>query len=342
MLLSFVHALKELLPLEDAMTFGLALFVLSWVRPRRTVWLPPVGHRRTTLVWAGTAGSLLVVAVATWVSAHGVSAFAGSGFDGWWRRPAPLVAATLVVAAAGLALRRAPLPALGERVISPRRAWHTFASRALLWVSGITATALAVTALWQIAIATSAPQDGPFLGTVPKYTTLPIYMSFNSAYGYVAGAGWPNHLPTLIAIAIAIAVFFVVLRADVDRPLFARSSAPSVRVERESTARMFGLILLAGLITTLGAVWMHTGHAGTSAIGLDVQWGAENHPDRILIGGSYSAIARPMNLTGYLLQGAGVAFALRIAVDTMRAAARTRRTTPNVPQAQERTAGLSR
>ena len=342
MLLSFVNALKEFLPLRGVMTFGPPLFVLSWIHPRQTVSLPPVGYRRTALLWAGTAGSLLVVAVATWASAHADSVLGGSGFDGWWRRPAPLVAATLVVAAAGLALRRVPLPAPGERVICPRRAWHAFASRALLWVSGITATLLAVTALWQIVIATSAPKEGPFLGTVPEYTTLPIYMSFNSGYGYVAGAGWPNHLATLMAIAIAFAVFFLVLRADVDRPLFARSSTPSVRAKRESTASLFGLILLAGLITTLGAVWMHTGFAGTSAIGLDVQWVSANHPDTLLIRGSYSAIARPMSLTGYLLQGTGVAFALRIAVDTMRAAHRTRRTTANVPQAQERTARVPR
>jgi hypothetical protein len=346
MLLSFVDALRQALghlPREDAITFGLFLFVLSWVYPRRIVSLPPVGYRRTTLVWAGTAGSLLLVAVATVVSAHAVPVWGGSGFDGWWRRPAPLVAATLAVAVAGLALRRAPLPAPGERAISARRAWHTFASRVLLWVSGITATLVAVTALWQIAIATSAPKDGRVFGLVPEYTTLPIYMRFNNGYGYVAGAGWPNHLVTLIAIAIAIAVFFVVLRADVDRPLFARSSAPSVRVERESTAWLFGLILLAGLITTLGAVWMHTGFAGTSMVGLDVQSVSGNRPDtRILINGGYSAIARPMNLAGYLLQGTGVAVALRIAIDTVRAAHRTRRTTANVPEAQERTARVSR
>jgi hypothetical protein len=339
---SFVFALKDFLPLENALTFGLLLFLASWVRPRRVVLLPPGGYRRTTLLWAGTAGSLLVVAVATWVSAYVVPVYGGSGFDGWWRRPAPLVAATLVVAAAGLALRREPPPAPGERVISPRRAWHTFASRALLWVSGITATLVAVTALWQIAIATSAPENAQFLGHVPQYTTLPIYMSFNSGFGYVAGAGWPNHLATLIAIALALAVLFFVLRADVDRPLFARSSAPSERVERDSTAWLLALIFLAGLITTLGALWMHTGSAGSSAIGLAMQGGSENDPDRILIRGSYSAIARPMNLTGYLLQGIGVAFALRIAVDTMRAAYRTRRNTSIVPAAQERPARVPR
>ena len=88
---------------------------------------------------------------------------------------------------------------------------------------------------------------------------------------------------------------------------------------------------------------MHTGFAGTSMVGLDVQSVSGNHPDtRILINGGYSAIARPMNLAGYLLQGTGVAVALRIAIDTVRAAHRTRPTTANGPQAQERTARVSR
>ena len=342
MLASLVRTIENFLPLENAVTFGLALFALSWVRPRRTVSLPAVGYRRRAVLWAGTAGSLLVVAVATWVSAYQTPIDGGSGFDGWWRRPAPLVAATLVVAAAGLAMRRAPLPAPGERFISPRRAWHTFTPRALLWVSGITATLIAMTGLWQIAIATSAPKDSPVFGLVPEYTTLPIYMRFNCGYGYVAGAGWPNHLPTLIAIAGASAVLVVALRADVNRPLVARSSAPSARAERSSTARLLGLILLAGLLTTLGAVWMHTGFAGTSAIGLDVRGLSESHADTLLITGNYGAIARPMTLTGYLLQGTGVAFALRIAVDTMRGAHLTRRATANMPDALELAGPVSR
>lgn len=149
------------------------------------------------------AGSLLVVVVATMVSAIAVSTFDASGFDGWWRRPAPLFAATLVVAATAVALRRMPLPAPGEWTIVPRRPWHAFASRTLLWISGITATLLALNAVWQISIATTAPKDGPFFGNVPDDTDLPIYMSFNSGYGYLSALGgrtisprsWRSHCP---------------------------------------------------------------------------------------------------------------------------------------------------
>jgi hypothetical protein len=178
----FVHAVQNLLPLEVAITFGMILFALSWVRPRRTVSLPRTGRRTAALAWAGVAGSLLVVVVATAVSAIAATTYDASGFDGWWRRPAPLFAATLVVAVTAVALRRIPLPAPGERSIVPRRPWHAFSSRTVLWISGITAALLALTTV------------------------------------------------------------------------FARSTAASVRSERELTARLFTFILLGGLITTLGAV----------------------------------------------------------------------------------------
>ena len=317
----FVHAVQDLLPLEVAITFGLILFALSWVSPRRIVALPLPGHRTTILIWAGVAGSLLVVVVATAVSALNVAIFDYSGFDGWWRRPAPLVAATVAVAVSAIALRRIPLPAPGERMVVPRRPWHAFASRTLLWISGITAALLALTAVWQIAIATTAPEDAEFFGHVSTFTQLPIYMRFNGGYGYLSGAGWPNQLATLLALALACAVFFAVLQADANRPLFARSTAASVRSERELTARLFTFLLLGGLVTTLGAVWMHTGSMGTATVGLDEQWVSENESfPRIFISGGYDMIARPMNLLGYALQAGGVAFLLRLAVDTVRAA----------------------
>lgn len=324
MFLSILFTFKQLLPpFEVALTLGVLFFALSWIRPRRIVSLPQTGQRRVLLAWTGIVGSLLVVLVATIVSMIAVSSYTypTSGFDGWWRRPAPLLIATVVVAIAALALRRSPLPAPGDRAIVPRRPWHAFVSRTLLWVSGITAALLSVTALWQIVIATSAPEDGRFIGNVPIYTDLPIYMTFNSGYGYIGGAGWPNHLATLVALACACLVFFAALRADANRPLFARSTAASVRVEREMTARLFTFILLGGLITTLGAVWMHTGSIGQAAVSFDPELPL-NDPSaqRIVVGGGYDAIAGPMNLMGYLLQASGVAFLLRLAVDTGRAA----------------------
>ncbi|WP_111721566.1 hypothetical protein [Homoserinimonas sp. OAct 916] len=346
MFLSILFTIKQLLPpLEVALTFGILLFALSWIRPRRIVSLPKTGQRRMVLAWTGIVGSLLVVLVATIVSMIAVAShtYPTSGFDGWWRRPAPLFIATVVVVVAALVLRRTPLPAPGERAIVPRRPWHAFVSKALLWISGLTAGLLAVTALWQVVIATSAPEDGRFLGIVPIYTDLPIYMTFNSGYGYIAGAGWPNHLATLVALAFACVIFVVVLRADANQPLFARSSAASVRTERELTARLFTFILLGGLITTLGAVWMHTGSIGQALVGLDQQWDL-NDPSapRIYVGSGYDAIARPMNLMGYLLQATGVAFLLRLAVDTARAAFGVRRSPATAPDHEPSTSGARR
>lgn len=312
---------QALPPLEAAITFGAALFALSWVVPRRIVSLPPSGRRGATLVWAGVAGSVFVVAVATAVSWIAASSQDVSGFDGWWRRPAPLVAAAIVVAVAGIALRAVPLPAPGERAIAPRRPWNAFAPRTLVWITGILAGVLALTALWQIAIATTAPEDGTFIGNVPEHTDLPIYMPFNSGFGYIGGVGWPNQLAMLIALACAGAAFVVALRADANRPMLARSSASSIRVERELTARMFTLILFGGLVTTLGAEWMHAGSIGQATVGLDQEWIAEDvSTTRVYVGSGYDAFARPMNLLGYFLQAAGVAFLLRLAVDTARAA----------------------
>ncbi|WP_283493154.1 hypothetical protein [Cryobacterium sp. PH31-AA6] len=202
---------------------------------------------------------------------------------------------------------------------------------------------LALTAVWQIAIATTAPEDGPFFGNVPDYTDLPIYMGFNSGYGYLSGAGWPNHLATLVALALACAVFFTVLHTDANRPLFARSTASSVRSERELTARLLTFILLGGLITTLGAVWMHTGSSGQALVGLNEQWvSSDQSPSRIFVAGGYDAIARPMNLLGYALQAGGVAFLLRVSVDTARAALAARRFRAATPEREASTAAPRR
>lgn len=319
-LLELYFGLREVLPLEVAMTFGLVLFAVSWVRPRRIVSLPESGIRRGILIWSGLGGSLLIVAVATVASAF-AAAGAGSdvsGYDGWWRRPAPLAAAVLVVAVVGMVLRRVPVAPPGERAVSPRRAWNALAPGALLWTAGLAAALTAVTTLWQISIAVSAPPAGPFFGDVAQYTTLPIYSHFNGTFGYLAGAGWPNHLATLIVLALAGGVLIWVLQADANRP--EALPRPTLRSNRELTARLLALIVSAGLIATLGAVWMHVGSTSTMMVGLDERWVSDNvSSPRILIQGGFSALSEPMNLTGYLLQGAGVALALRLAVDTLRA-----------------------
>lgn len=319
--LGLYFGVRELLPLEVAITFGLALFAVSWVLPRRIVALPGSGSRRRVVLWCGVGGSLLVVAVATATSALAAAGGGSdlSGFDGWWRRPAPIVAAIVVIVAAGMALRRAPLAAAGSRGIAPRRSWNAFAPRPWLWAAGVSAALIAVTALWQTLIAVSAPPEGPFFGDVARYTTLPIYSHFNGTFGYLAGAGWPNHLATLVVLVAASAVLVWVLAADANRP--EASPGPTLKANREATARLLMLVMCAGLVASLGAVWMHVGSTSTMMVGLDERWVSESvsYP-RILIEGGFSALSEPMNLTGYVLQGAGVALALRIAVDTLRAA----------------------
>lgn len=323
MLLTFLLTIKNLLPLEVALTFGLALFALSWSYPRRIVSLPQIGHRRSTLLWAATAGPLLVVVAATVTSALAASTWDVSGFDGWWRRPLPLLVAAVVVAVAGVTLSRAPLPTPGERVIAPLRSWSAFASQRLLSIAAVCAGVIVIVTGWQMSIAVSAPADGPFFGQVPDYTTLPIYMSFNG-FGYVPGAGWPNHAATLLVLVIAGATLVAALRADANRALAARSTAPTATADRESAAQLLTLVLLSGLVATLGAVLMHVGTSGLSSVGLDEQWVSENaSTTNLSITGGYRAIAQPLNLTGYLLQGAGVALALRVATDALRAGRRS-------------------
>jgi hypothetical protein len=322
-LLTTLLTIKNALPLEVALTFGLALFALSWLLPRRIVSLPQVGYRRSALVWTGAVGPLLVVVAATVASSLAAATWDASGYDGWWRRPLPLLTAAVVVAIAGAALSRSPLPAPGGRAIAPMRSWLAFAPSRLLLGAAVCAAATLIVIGWQIAIAVSAPAEGPFFGQVPAYTTLPIYMSFNG-FGYVPGAGWPNHAATVVVLGLACAVLVLALRADANRALASRSTAPSVTADREAAARLLVLVLLAGLIATLGAVLMHVGTSGLSTVGVQEQPVSDDASTTTLfVTGGYRAIAQPLNLTGYVLQGAGVALALRIAVDTLRAGRRT-------------------
>jgi hypothetical protein len=333
MLQLFLRDLIDLLPpLEVASTFGLVFFVLSWAFPRRLVALPSAAGRRSILIWTGTAGSLLVVAGATVASALAARRenIVYSGVDGWLGRPAPLLLATFVVAVAALVLSRSALPVPGDRAIVPRRSWLVFAPRPVLWVAAAAAILVALTALWQTAIATVAPDDGRFIGRVAEHSNLPIYMRFNQAYGYIAGVGWPNYLATLIALGIAVIVLIAALKSDANRPVSARTTMSGVRVDREQTARLLSLVLLGGLVTTLGAVWMHAGSIGEVSVGFEEDWVSDDMSlPRLYVGGGYDAFAGPMNLAGYGLQGIGVALLLRIAVDTVRSVLKRVRPAPD-------------
>lgn len=305
----------DLIPVETALVLGLILFALSWITPRRLLSLPSSGRRVRVLLWAGIAGPIALVAVATvtsWLAATDPITRSG----GWWQRPAPLLAAALVVSITALALRAEPLPAPGERAISPRRRWWAFAPRPLLWTTLAVAVALLLTSAWQTAVGVALPAEAKRYGVGPEATGLPEFMSMQGGMGYVWGAGWPNHLATLLALAAATIALILSLGADANRPVFARITAPEVRAERSATARVLVLIALGGALLTLGAVWAHVGFIGEIKVGLEPD--AEGQPS-VIIGTGYRDIASLMHRGGYLVQGLGAALMLRLAVDTVRA-----------------------
>lgn len=320
---SVLWPLKELFPVEIALTLGLVFFALSWVLPRKIVNFPALTSRTRTLVWLGTGGAFAVVAIATvtsWISQR--QGYLGAvGFDGWWRRPAPLLATAIAMAVGAIALSRAPQPAPGERAIAPRHRWWHFAPRGLLGLAATGAALLFLTASWHTLIGVSAPShvekwDQP--GTL----NLPIYFEAFGGAGYLPGAGWPNHLATLLALGATSLVLILALGRDANRPA-ARASAASVRAERTATARVFVLLALGGILLTLGAVWAHIGFVGEGSIGLHV--GDAPGAEPVYVGTSYQAFARFMHLGGYVIQGLGAALLLRLGVDTLRAAAVRRR-----------------
>ncbi|GAB2976032.1 hypothetical protein [Frigoribacterium salinisoli] len=323
MLWTALSALRSVLPpLEIAASFGLVLFVLSWLLPHRIASMPRDPRRRATATTVGIGGGLLIAATATVASTLASTIPDTSGFDGWWQRPLPLLVAVVVVGLAGLALRGTASPPAGDRALSPRRPWDAFAPRGLLRVGAGAVCALLVVAGWHTVTATSAPVEGPFFGEVPRWTELPIYTRFSGSFGYLAGAGWPNHLATLVVAVLAVVVLVVVLRTDADRPAATHDPASAVRADRAPLARMLTLVLLVGLLSTLGAVLMHVGASGYGSVGLPGDGTSDDPDGLVFVSSAYDAIARPMNLLGYATQGVGFALGLRLAVDTLRARVR--------------------
>lgn len=313
----------DLFPVEMALTLGAILFGLSWIRPRRIVSLPESGRRADALARIGIAGPLSVVAVASATSWLATLDPIGR-HGGWWQRAAPLLAAAAVVVVAWLVLRREPLPAPGERTISPRRRWWAFAPRTPLWLLAGAAALLLVTVAWQMLIGVPLPDGGNRYGVGPADSGLPEFMVMQNDMGYVWGAGWPNHLATLVALLAAGAALAALLGSDANRPLVARASAPEVREERTATARILTLLALGGLLLTLGAVWAHVGFIGQIIVGVFEDNGGEPGAQRFFVGTGYQSVAPLLHLGGYVVQGIGAALLLRLAVDTWRAAAARR------------------
>lgn len=300
--------------LDTPVLLGVLFFALSRFYRRPLVVLPVSSKRTGMLVVFGVAGSLLVVLVtllATAVAAAG--RWDETGVAGWWIRPAPLAAAGLVVLIAWLAYSREPLPIAGERAIAPRPRWHAFAPQPALWVGAIAAGLLGATTVWQGLRGVPLPVEGR---TDPNRDQ-PIWQAVNNGTGYFPGAGWPNHLATLLVLLISCAALVCALRQDANRPIPKRGAAATARYERVSTGHMYTFVLLGGMLITLGLVWMHTGYLGG---GLVVLGETPKHggdiPREQIVTSDYAAIAQWLRQGGRVLQGIGAALLLRLAADT--------------------------
>ena len=332
-LISTLRTAKDLFPIEIALTLGVVFFALSWVVRRPLVTLPTGGGRASVLTWLGIFGALAILAVATltnWLAYR--FPFETTGFDGWLRRPAPLLAASLIIGIGASVLWREPLPAPGERALAPRRKWWAFTPPLPSWITAGAAAALVATTGWHTLIGVSAPADANRFGNVPEQTDLPVYFEMLGGSGYVAGAGWPNHLATLIAVALAAVVLVLALAQDAHRPVSARITAADTRSERTATARVMVFLILGALLLTLGAVWAYVGFAGDRSVGSDfltdsrgIDSDSTAETPVYFLGSNYQAFAGLMHKSGFVLQGIGAAILLRLATDTVRAAlARTR------------------
>ncbi|GAB2560007.1 hypothetical protein [Leucobacter ruminantium] len=323
-LFAALRTLNDLLPpVEIAITLGVVFFGLSRIRRGRIVSLPASGRRSRELTGIGIGGSLTVLVVATATSWIATLDPTQQMWLGWWLRPLPLLAAAGVIAVSWFALRREPLPAPGERAISPRRRWWAFAPLPALWLTTAAAGMLLFVSVWHSMMGVSAPAGanrygiGPVID--PGAAGLPVYMPAPDDNGYIWGAGWPNHLATVLVMLVAATALVLVLSSDANRPVFARSTAPGVREERSITARLLVCIALGGVLLTLGAALAHIGFVGEMIVGIHNEGEEQEAVARFYVGTGYSDFAPLMHKGGYLVQGIGAALLLRLAVDTWRA-----------------------
>lgn len=334
-----LHAVPTQL-LETPLIIGLVLFAATWVHRHPWIALPRSARRRALLVGLGSFGPLAVVGVALITGA--IAAFSGyddTGVAGWWRRPAAMAAAALVIGIAAFMLSREPIPAPGDRVIAPRRRWWSFAPKTLLWLGGVAAVLLAVTSTWQGFTTTLLPAGGRLVGRPTPDGGLEIAPAASSEQGLPdgpfvdnpAGGGWLNNGVTLLALLALLAVLIVTLARDANRPL-ARNEVPSIAEARKATARLLVLLALGGVLITLGMLWMYVGYLGSWSVIVET---ATETSQSVPAGSTgfvglrpeFAAFAEIFRYGGWLLQGLGVAILLRLACDTWRASRKASETT---------------
>ena len=313
-LLFSLRSLLGIFPIEVAATLGLVFFGLSWIRRRPIVTLP-TGRCLKSLVLVGTGGALVVLVIASltsWLPTLDPDTNAG----GWWQRAVPLFTVILVFVAATPRLMREPAITAGERTITPRRHWWSYAPAALLWATGVLVLLLLLTLVWQIAIGVPLPDGADRYGIGPSTHGAPVYMEIHQGFGYVWGAGWPNHLATLIALILSFLALVLTLNIDANQSVFARTSAIELRQSQLATARILTTILLGGVLLALGAVWAFVGFNGDRAIGVGIP--EDDGTLTFNLGTGYQDFAGVMHWDGYVIQGLGAAVLLRLAVDVWR------------------------
>ena len=320
--------------IEAPILIPLIVFGLTFVRRAPWITLPASGARRRLLTIIGIAGSLAIVVVAIVVGCIAVNAgYDATGTAGWWRRPAPLLVATLVLGIAAVAILREPVAAPGERAIQPRRAWWSFAPRGWLWVTVTATAALAVTSLWQASRTSLLPSGASMTMTVGQedgsevsYNPLADELPDGPFLDNPAGGGWLNNGAALALIALLAVALIVALRTDANRPIHLRSSAQEVRHTRQSTAKMLVVIALGGTLLTLGMLWAYVGYLGDWGVSVTASPASLEESETlkyVLLRTDYAEFAQLFTYFGLLLQGIGGGLLLRLACDTARALRRS-------------------